>query len=100
MGRWKPSWGILIGAAVLMMLCIEAPVVYGADRVSQHKNASAKVPRLTLPEAVSIAIARNLRMADSRLAIEEKEHQRREAFSDFFPSIDLSYNATWYRYQQ
>ena len=100
MGRWKPSWGILIGSAVLMMLCIEAPVVYGADRVSQHKNASAKVPRLTLPEAVSIAIARNLRMADSRLAIEEKEHQRREAFSDFFPSIDLSYNANWYRYQQ
>jgi len=100
MGRCKPSWGVLIGSAVLIALFIEAPLAYGAERVSQPKIDMSKATRLTLPEAVSLAIARNLRMADSRLAIEEKEHQRREAFSDFFPSIDLSYSANWYRYQQ
>ncbi|MGC9031031.1 MAG: TolC family protein [Desulfomonilaceae bacterium] len=100
MGRWKPSWGMLIGSVVLMVFCVEVPVANGADRASHQSVANHKATRLTLPEAVAIAIARNLRMADSRLAIEEKEHQRREAFSDFFPSIDLSYSANWYRYQQ
>ncbi|MFH0960298.1 MAG: hypothetical protein V1897_16520, partial [Pseudomonadota bacterium] len=55
--------------------------------------------RVSLPQAVAIAVARNLVMADSRLAVEEKEYQRREAYSDFFPSIDVLYNGTWDRYQ-
>ena len=38
-------------------------------------------------------------MADSRLAVDEKEYQRREAYSDFFPSIDVLYGGTWDRYQ-
>jgi len=37
-------------------------------------------------------------MADSRLTVREKDYQRREAFSDFFPSIDLTYTATGFRY--
>ena len=37
-------------------------------------------------------------MADSRLAVQEKEYQRREAYSDFFPSISLQYGATLDRY--
>lgn len=55
---------------------------------------------MDLSQAVSIAIARNLKLADSRLAVQEKEHQRREAFSDFFPSIDLQYVASTDKYQQ
>jgi outer membrane protein TolC len=39
-------------------------------------------------------------MADSRLAVVEKEHQRREALSDFFPSLALQYTATADIYQQ
>jgi outer membrane protein TolC len=48
---------------------------------------------------VAIAVARNLTMADSRLAVDEKEYQRREAYSDFFPSIDLQYSAIYDKYQ-
>ncbi len=55
--------------------------------------------RVSLPQAVSIAITRNLTMADSRLAVEEKEYQRREAYSDFFPSITLQYTGNWDRYR-
>jgi outer membrane protein len=39
-------------------------------------------------------------MAQARLDIQEKEHQRRSAFSDFFPSIDLQYVASGYKYRQ
>ena len=55
-------------------------------------------PTLSLPQAIQIALARNLTMADSRLAVQEKEYQRREAYSDFFPSISLQYGATLDRY--
>ncbi len=54
---------------------------------------------LSLPQAVAIALARNLAMADSRLAVDEKEYQRREAYSDFFPSIDVLYSGTFDRYR-
>ena len=54
--------------------------------------------KVDLNQAVQLAILRNLRMADSRLAIQEKEYIRREAFSDFFPTVDISYRATFDRY--
>lgn len=53
---------------------------------------------LSLPQAIQIALARNLTMADSRLAVEEREYQRREAYSDFFPTMTVQYGATWDRY--
>jgi len=56
--------------------------------------------KLDLTQAVAIAVGRNVRLADSRLAVQEKEHQRREAFSDFFPSIDLQYLASADKYMQ
>jgi outer membrane protein len=56
--------------------------------------------KLNLQQAVSIAVDRNLRLTDSRLATQEKEHQRREAFSDFFPSTNVQYTGTGYRYEQ
>jgi len=70
-----------------------------AAGVDGHRAASHEM-RLSLPQAVSIAVMRNLRMADSRLAIAEKEHQRRQALSDFFPSIQLQYTAGTDKYQQ
>ena len=39
-------------------------------------------------------------MADSRLAVAEKEHLRRESFSDFFPSLALQYTATADKYRK
>ncbi len=63
-------------------------------------EAGSRDIRLTLEQAKSIAVDRNLRMADSRLAVQEKEHQRREAFSDLFPSYTLQYTGSWFRYEQ
>jgi outer membrane protein TolC len=53
---------------------------------------------LTLVKAVQIALERNLTMADSRLAVTEKEYQRREALSDFFPLAITQYNGIVDRY--
>ncbi len=64
------------------------------------RRAGRHAAKLNLQQAVSIAVDRNLRLTDSRLATQEKEHQRREAFSDFFPSTNLQYTSTWYRYEQ
>ena len=54
--------------------------------------------KLSLSEAVRIAVERNLTMADSRLAVGEKEYKRREAFSDFFPLAIAQYNGIVDRY--
>ncbi len=55
--------------------------------------------KVDLNQAVQLAILRNLRMADARLAIREKEYIRQEAFSDFFPTLDFAYQAKFDRYQ-
>ena len=68
-------------------------------RVLERGPSPHETP-LSLLSAVSIAVARNLRMADSRLAVVEKGHKRREAFSDFFPSLALQYTAAADKYQQ
>ncbi len=61
-------------------------------------DSSDAAQALTLNEAVRIALDRNLTMADSRLAITEKEYQGREAFSDFFPLAITQYNGIVDRY--
>jgi outer membrane protein TolC len=71
-----------------------------ADSAASRRKASLSQGKMSLQQAVSIAVTRNLQMADSRLAVAEKEHQRREAFSDFFPTVDVTYTATADRYQQ
>lgn len=69
----------------------------GEKSYPSYKNNNQDLT-LSLPQAIQIALARNLTMADSRLAIQEKEYQRREAYSDFFPSVTLQYSGTWDRY--
>lgn len=59
---------------------------------------SGAVERISLAQAVRIALDRNLTMSDSRLAVGEKEYRRREAFSDFFPSGVAQYNGVIDRY--
>ncbi len=98
MDWYKPSVGWFF-ALVMGIALVTAPplanvtLAGGANHASHKRNA-----RLSLPQVVAIAVARNLRMADSRLSVREREHQRREAFSDFFPSISLQYTATADRY--
>jgi outer membrane protein len=86
----------LIAVTIIILI---TPPLYGGDAENGHRGA-IRDAKLDLRQAVSIALDRNLRLSDSRLATQEKEHQRREAFSDFFPSTNVQYSATWYRYQQ
>ncbi len=100
MDRYKPSIGsffVVIIAIALMMVPPQANITEAAGANQAPRSSEM---RLSLSQAVSIAVTRNLRMADSRLAVREKEHQRREAYSDFFPSISLQYAATADKYQQ
>ena len=69
----------------------------GSKSYPTYKKNSPDIT-LSLAQAIQIALARNLTMADSRLAVQEKEYQRREAYSDFFPSITLQYSGTIDRY--
>jgi outer membrane protein TolC len=67
---------------------------------SSSSQRDARARRLTIAEAVSLAVNRNLIMAEARLNVEEKEHLRRTAFSDFFPSFTLQFIASGYKYRQ
>ena len=100
MAGFRPLIGLLSVAIVGMVLLSWPPQSDAAGQADRNNRTRAAAAKLDLAQVVSIAVSRNLRMADSRLAVQEKEHQRREAFSDFFPSIDLSYTATADKYQQ
>jgi len=100
MDRFKPLTGLLFMAVLGVVLMTLPPQSRATDQANRKPKARQAIEKLDIAQAVSIAVARNLRLADSRLAVQEKEHQRREAFSDFFPSIDLQYSATIDRYQQ
>ena len=100
MDRSRPLRGLLCVSALFAVLLIAAPLADAVETTNRGRRSTGDDVRLNLPQAVSIAVARNLRMADSRLAIAEKEYQRREAFSDFFPAIDLQYDAVGNRYRQ
>jgi len=97
------SWPAkILAVPVLVILILSAGFLQTSADGGVRRGAKPRDRdmRLTLQQAVSIAVTRNLRMADSRLAVQEKEHQRREAFSDFFPSLSFQYMATWFRYEQ
>lgn len=99
MFRTKPSLGLTCVAMVCAVLSVAPPLLDNADAANRSKARRSTEQRLNMQQAVALAVTRNLRMADDRLAVREKEHQRREAFSDFLPSIDLQYSATAYRYK-
>ncbi len=100
MDRSRPIMGWLCVVIISLALGMAPPYAGAADSSGKGRAAKGAVPRLSLPQAVNISLARNLRMADSRLAVQEKEHQRRQAFSDFFPTVDLQYITDWDRYKQ
>jgi outer membrane protein len=99
MDRYKPSIGSLFAVIIAAALVMIPPLANVTEAKGANKAARNGNTRLSLQQAVAIAVTRNLRMADSRLAVREKEHQRREAFSDFFPSINLQYTGTADKYE-
>ena len=94
----KPHVGLFL--LILIFTLIVTPLQSGAaDTDSPKKRGKERETKLTLSQAVATAITRNLRLADSRLAIAEKERQRREAYSDFFPTINIAYTGAEFRYR-
>lgn len=81
----------------LAILLFEAAA---ATSVPCADSSSCAGEPLTLPQLVATALRRNLRGVDAGLAIEEKEHSQRSAYSSFFPTLDINYTASWYRYMQ
>ncbi len=100
MDRFSLARAIFVPAVLAALICsaAAAPGAEGAKNDARPTKRTAV--RLSLAEAVGIALNRNLRMSDAMLAVQESEHQRRSAFSDFFPSLDVQYLATGYRYRQ
>jgi outer membrane protein TolC len=100
MDRSTPYQYLFLAAIMSFALVLTSTVLAAATDPKKPVKPARPQSRLSLVQAVSIAVSRNLQMADSRLAVAEKEHQRREAFSDFFPSIDVTYIASTHKYQQ
>ena len=101
MNRDKPAISLLVFAlcSILAVLC-PGNNDAAEGRKPPPPRADADPMRLAIGEAAAIAVTRNLRMTDARLAVDEKEHQNRSAFSDFFPSLNLQYLPVANRYQQ
>jgi outer membrane protein len=100
MDRTRPVLGWLFVAIMSLILATAPPLSGPAAAAQSSRSKNGGDGRLSIEQAVAISLTRNLRMADARLTVQEKEHQRREAFSDFFPTIDLQYVTNWDRYKQ
>lgn len=103
MDRIKCAIVLVLVLALAIAVATAPPLVDGVEAQNTNQRARPprqRAPRLTLGQAVSIALNRNLRMSDARLAIREEESKRRSAFSDFFPALDLSYTAIADKYRQ
>ncbi len=86
---------ITLGLALLgvVLLCVSGPDAQGKERKQSLR-------KLSLHQAISNALKRNLSLADAKLQVQKKEHARRAAYSDFFPTIELEYEAVADRYRQ
>ncbi len=94
----QPALRILhVGAAAALLLIASLAAQWPSPCVAEPP-ARSSAPKLSLPQAVAIALNRNHNMTLANLEVKRKEHQRRVAFSDFFPSIELEYTAEADRY--
>lgn len=92
--------GIKRCIAASLLFVIMLPPVHAAPHKFQRPPAMPKAsPRLSVGDAVSIALAQNLRVKKQLLSMEQRAQERRAAASDFFPSVALEYSANVDRYQ-
>jgi outer membrane protein TolC len=69
-------------------LCVLAAVFSGCIAAAQEPGNNASPPRrITLPEAVQLALKHNHDIRIAGYTVEEKEHAKRVAKSAYFPSI-------------
>jgi len=94
-------------ATLALFVAISAAVIVGlvplTDAVGAEKpsrRAQRDGPRLVLSQAVAIALNQNLRIPETQLTLQERESERRSAYSDFFPQGELQYIANANKYMQ
>ncbi len=86
-------------AAALMFWSCVLPVLAKKLEAKRPAASQIKPVRLSLKDAVGIAMRRNLRVQSRALTITQREQERRAAFSDMLPQITVQYGAVADRYQ-
>ncbi len=99
MGHPGPARKVVVAACVSVALLL-AQLITGPAEAGPRRGMRDRAVKLSLAEAVATAQQRNLRLVDARLEIQEQEQERRKAYSDFFPTVDLQYVARFNRYRQ
>ena len=100
MARFKAAHSFLLVIIMAGVCCVPTlPMMLHCCEAKTAVHRREPVRRLSLGQAVAIALTRNFRLTVARIEVQKKEHDRRTAFSDFFPSLKLEYTATAERYQ-
>lgn len=73
------------------------PGIAAGDKPLEQGHTKERL-KLTLAEAIRVAMERNLRITDAQLAVIDSEHNSRAAYSDFFPTVEVTYSASADRY--
>ena len=85
------------------MTCVIVMIAWGSAPSyceTASSGSSKDVPRkLSLKQAVAIALGRNYKIVNAGLEVRKKERERRAAYSDFFPNIEVEYSASLNRYE-
>ncbi len=100
MSPFKPVLRIFCVISAASLVAITPVLAEKAGTQPGSREIPKGQDRISLPAAVAMAVTRNLRITDARLAVKENESLRRSAFSDFFPSLDFQYVAQGNRYKQ
>ncbi|PSQ79989.1 MAG: hypothetical protein BRD46_05245, partial [Bacteroidetes bacterium QS_8_68_15] len=84
----------MLGAVVVLVPAVAALLLFGGggSESAQAKQAEGggPVPTLTLAQAVRVALSENYELERTRLNVENAEAQIRQAWSQVFPSVNLS----------
>lgn len=91
------TWLLVMGAASADALA--QPSMSRPKGESPARMLGIEGRKLSLFQAVAITIDRNRRMVMVNLTLQERESQRRSAYSDFFPRFDLQYLGRASKYQ-
>jgi len=79
-------------------------VSYAAEKNSKKDNSTLRElglqgRQLNLSMSISLAVERNRRLLEARMSTQEREHEARSSFSDFFPVMDVQYATIIDRYR-
>ncbi len=99
--RSKTAMGLYLVWSIAALMCWTSVFPVEARTPKAKRPAASPVTpvRLSVGDAVGIAMRQNLRVQSQALTIARKEQDRRAAYSDLFPQITLQYGAVADRYQ-